>query len=164
MQDTLIKAVVVTISDSRHESDDVSGTTLKELLLSIGACVVEKIIVRDDIDQISKVLIEMSDRKDVNLIMTTGGTGLSPRDNTPEATKKVIEKEVPGIAEAMRLTTMQKTPMAILSRGVCGIRKDTLIVNLPGSPKAVTECFEVIKPVLTHAVNLIENKRSCHPT
>lgn len=164
MQDALIKAVVVTVSDSRHGSDDLSGTTLTGLLLSIGAYIVEKMIVRDDIDQISKVLIEMSDREDVNLIMTTGGTGLSPRDNTPEATKRVIEKEVPGIAEAMRLTTMQKTPMAILSRGVCGIRKGTLIVNLPGSPKAVIECFEVIKPVLTHAINLIENKRVFHPT
>ena len=89
------------------------------------------------------------------MIVTTGGTGFGPRDNTPEATRAVIEREAPGLAEAMRRETSSKTPMAMLSRGVCGIRGTTLIINLPGSPKAVEECFEVIRPVLRHAVSLI---------
>ncbi|MFN3329799.1 MAG: molybdenum cofactor biosynthesis protein B, partial [Pyrinomonadaceae bacterium] len=133
--------------------------TLVGLLLSFGAEVVDKIIVPDDLEKIAQTLEKMADRNDVNLIITTGGTGLSPRDNTPEATLKVIEKLVPGIAEAIRLQTMKKTPTAILSRGVCGIRNNTLIINLPGSPNAVVECFEVIEPILKHAVSLIEGKK-----
>ena len=96
----------------------------------------------------------MTERDDINLIVTTGGTGFSARDNTPEATRAVIEKEAQGLAEAMRFETIKKTPFAMLSRGVCGIGNQTLIINLPGSPKGVRECFEVIKPVLQHAVNL----------
>jgi molybdenum cofactor synthesis domain-containing protein len=88
----------------------------------------------------------------VNLVITTGGTGLSPRDNTPEATRAVIEREAPGLAEAMRAETWKRTPTAMLSRGVCGVRSGALVVNLPGSPRAVAECFEVIRPVLAHAV------------
>ena len=91
----------------------------------------------------------------MNLIVTTGGTGFAERDNTPEVTLAIIEKEAPGLAEAMRLETLKNTPTAMLSRGVCGIRNQTLIINLPGSPKGVQECFAVIKPVLQHAVNLI---------
>lgn len=162
LSDILIKAVVITISDSRTESDDLSGTTLANLLTSAGVQVLEKIIVPDDADTISKVLIEISERDNVNLIMTTGGTGISPRDNTPEATMSVIEKEIPGISEAMRLVTMRKNPRAILSRGVSGIRNNTLIINLPGSPKAVQECFEIISPILNHAIELIEGKKA-HP-
>src|SRR5204863_5917978 len=97
----------------------------------------------------------LAERVDINLIFTTGGTGFGPRDNTPEATRGVIEREAPGMAEAMRRETAAKTPMAILSRGICGIRGNTLIVNLPGSPKAVEECFAIIRPVLGHAVELI---------
>ncbi|HEY9282989.1 MAG TPA: MogA/MoaB family molybdenum cofactor biosynthesis protein, partial [Pyrinomonadaceae bacterium] len=93
-----------------------------------------------------------ADRREVNLVVTTGGTGLAPRDNTPEATRSVIEREAPGISEAMRAETLKQTPAAMLSRGVCGTRSGTLIVNLPGSPRAVRECFEVIRPVLAHAV------------
>ncbi|RMG00025.1 MAG: MogA/MoaB family molybdenum cofactor biosynthesis protein [Acidobacteria bacterium] len=162
LSDILIKAVVITISDSRTESDDLSGTTLVNLLTSAGVQVLEKMIVPDDTDTISRVLIEISERDNVNLIMTTGGTGISPRDNTPEATMSVIEKEIPGISEAMRLVTMQKNPRAILSRGVSGIRNNTLIINLPGSPKAVQECFEIISPILNHAIELIEGKKA-HP-
>ena len=92
-----------------------------------------------------------ADRPGVNLIMTTGGTGFGPRDNTPEATVRVIEREAPGLAEAMRIETLKNTPMAMISRGVCGIRSGTLIVNLPGSPKAVRESFAVIRPVLSCA-------------
>ncbi len=150
-----IKAVVVTISDSRTEATDVSGVTLVGLLLGIGAEIVEKIIVSDDFEDLRQTLYALTMRDDANLIITTGGTGFSERDNTPEATSAVIEKEASGMAEAMRFETAKNTPMAMLSRGVCGIRNQTLIVNLPGSPKGVVECFAVIKSVLPHAVNLL---------
>ncbi|MDQ3801954.1 MAG: MogA/MoaB family molybdenum cofactor biosynthesis protein [Acidobacteriota bacterium] len=153
-----IKAVVVTVSDSRAEKDDLSGITLVGLLLAAGAEVVDKIIVSDDTEKIVETLETQVAREGVNLIVTTGGTGLAPRDNTPEATRAVIEKEAPGMAEAMRLGTLQKTPMAMLARGVCGTRGRCLIVNLPGSPNAVRECFDVIKPALAHAVNLLAGK------
>lgn len=156
---TQIKAVVVTVSDSRGEKDDLSGVTLVGLLLSIGAEVIDKVIVSDDTEKIVEVLKTHSERgADVNLIITTGGTGLAARDNTPEATRAVVEKEVPGMAEAMRLGSLQNTPMAMLSRGVCGTRGECLIINLPGSPTGVRECFEIIKPVLQHAVNLLNGK------
>ena len=151
-----IRAIAVTISDSRRESDDVSGKTLVELLAGIGAEIVEKIIVSDDFDNLRQTLYSLTEREDVNLIITTGGTGFAERDNTPEATRAVIEKETPGLSEAMRLETAKINPKAILSRGVCGIRNNTLIINLPGSPKGVEECFAVIAPVLQHAVNLLE--------
>ena len=155
LNDTKIKAIVVSVSDSRREDDDLSGVTLLGLLLSIGAEVHEKIIVSDDFDELRQMLYVLTERDDLNLIMTTGGTGFAERDNTPEATRAVIEKEAPGIAEAMRYETMKFNPKAMLSRGICGIRNQTLIINLPGSPGAVGECFEIIKPVLQHAVNLL---------
>lgn len=150
-----IKAIVLTVSDSRTEATDVSGVTLVGLLIGIGAEIVEKIITTDDFENLRQTLFALTMREDVNLIITTGGTGLSERDNTPEATRAVIEREAQGIAEAMRYETMKNTPMAMLSRGVCGIKNQTLIINLPGAPKGVIECFEVIKFVLPHAVNLI---------
>jgi molybdopterin adenylyltransferase len=153
--DVQIRAVVVTVSDSRSEETDVSGVTLLGLLLSIGAETHEKIIVSDEFEDIRQTLADLCDRDDVNLILTTGGTGFSDRDNAPEATRVIIEKEAPGLAEAMRFETAKNTKMAMLSRGVAGIRGSTLIINLPGSPKAVQECFDVIKPVLQHAVNLL---------
>jgi molybdopterin adenylyltransferase len=158
MENAQIKAIVVSISDSRDEESDVSGITLLGLLLSAGAEVHEKIIVSDDFGDLCNTLYSLTEREEVNLIVTTGGTGFSERDNTPEATRAIIEKEAPGLAEAMRFETRKNTPMAILSRGVCGIRNQTLIINLPGSPKGVQECFDVIKPVLNHAVNLLEGK------
>lgn len=152
-----IKAAVVTISDSRTPNDDLSGERLAELLAAVGARIVRRLIVSDDRVEIEAALRSLSDG-DANLIITTGGTGFAPRDNTPEATRAVIEREAPGMAEAMRRETASRHPMAMLSRGVCGIRGGTLIVNLPGSPKGVEECFEVIRPVLRHAVDLIAGK------
>jgi len=155
MTQTKISAIAVTVSDSRSADDDVSGAVLVGLLQSIGADVHEKIIVTDDFDDLRQTLYVLTERDDVNLIVTTGGTGFAARDNTPEATRAVIEKEAAGLAEAMRFETAKINPKAMLSRGVCGIRNNTLIINLPGSPKGVRECFAVIKPVLAHAVNLL---------
>ena len=153
-----IHAVVITSSDacSVGEREDESGAALVQLLTELGANIVAKAIVNDDLEPLAGKLRTYADRSDVNLIMTTGGTGFGPRDNTPEATGRVIEREAPGLAEAMRIETLKNTPMAMISRGVCGIRSGTLIVNLPGSPKAVRESFEVIRPVLSHAIALLE--------
>jgi len=156
-----IKAFIVTVSDTRTIETDASGDRLAELLIGIGADVIGKLIVPDDLDELRNTLFVLADRDDINLLITNGGTGFSPRDNTPEATQAVIEREAPGLAEAMRRETSAKTPMSILSRGICGIRGDTLIVNLPGSPKGVGECFEVIRPVLGHAIQLLSG-RSAH--
>ena len=152
---TQIKAFVISISDTRTLKNDVSGDTLAELLLTSGAEIAGKLILSDDLDDIRNTIYVLTEREDVNLILTTGGTGFAPRDNTPEATRSVIDREAPGIAEAMRRETARKTSMAMLSRGIAGIRNQTLIINLPGSPKAVTECFEVIRPILQHAVDQI---------
>ena len=152
-----IHAVVITASDAcaRGEREDKSGQALVELLTELGAEIVAKDIVNDDLDPLAHKLRAYADLKQVNLIVTTGGTGLGPRDNTPEATLQVIEREAPGLAEAMRIETLKHTPMAMISRGVSGIRSRTLIINLPGSPKAVRESFVVIKPVLNHAIDLL---------
>jgi molybdopterin adenylyltransferase len=157
IRELVIKATVITVSDAcaRGERKDTSGEVLTQLLLELGAEMVATQILSDDLEPLASALRDAADRKDVNLIVTTGGTGLSPRDNTPEATLKVIEREAPGLAEAMRMETLKQTPMAMLSRGVCGICNGTLIINLPGSPKAVRESFAVIAPVLKHAIALI---------
>jgi molybdopterin adenylyltransferase len=153
----IIRAVVITVSDrcSRGEQVDESGPALAALLSEAGAEIVAAEIVPDDLELLAQTLRAHSDRADVNLIVTTGGTGFSPRDNTPEATRAIIEKEAPGLSEAMRMETLKKTPLAMVSRGVSGLRSGTLIINLPGSPKGVRESFEVIRPVLGHAVALL---------
>lgn len=150
-----IKAAVVTVSDTRKTDDDLSGRRLSELLWSAGAEVVETLIVSDELEDLRETIYTLTERGDIDLVITTGGTGFGPRDNTPEATRAVISREAPGIAEAIRRDTTAKTPMAMLSRGIAGIRGKTLIINLPGSPKAVEECFEVIRPVLNHAIKLL---------
>lgn len=158
---TQIRAVVITVSDacSKGEREDASGKALVELLKNAGAEVVDTKIVSDELQPLTETLRTFADRVDVNLIVTTGGTGFAPRDNTPEATLKVIERAAPGLSEAMRLETLKQTPMAMISRGVCGIRSGTLIINLPGSPKAVRESFAVIQPVLAHAISLLAGRR-----
>jgi molybdenum cofactor synthesis domain-containing protein len=133
---------------------------LVQLLTDLGAQIVATKILSDDLEPLAQALKEFADRDDVNLIITTGGTGLGPRDNTPEATQRVIEREAPGIAEAIRAESLKVTPMAMISRGVCGVRSATLIINLPGSPKAVKESFAVIAPVLPHALDLLAGKTS----
>ena len=155
-----IRAAVITVSDacSRGEREDTSGSALVQLLTDRGAEIVEKKILSDDLDPLAQSLREFADRDDVNLIITTGGTGLGPRDNTPEATRQVIEREAPGIAEAIRAESLKVTPMGMISRGVCGVRSGTLIINLPGSPKAVRESFAVIAPVLSHALDLLAGR------
>ena len=148
-----INSVVITVSDTRTSKADLSGDRLVELLKSIEATIVERLIVTDDLLHLRETLYSLAEREDIDLIVTTGGTGFSPRDNTPEATRSVIEREAPGMAEAMR--SSGNHPMSMLSRGVCGIRGTTLIINLPGSPRGAEECFEVIRPVLPHAIDLI---------
>ena len=155
-----IRAVVITVSDacSRGERKDESGEVLMQLLKEIEAEIVATKIVSDDLEPLTETLRKFADRPDLDLIVTTGGTGFAPRDNTPEATLAVIEREAPGLAEAMRMGTLNNTPMAMISRGVCGIRSATLIINLPGSPKGVRESFAVIKPVLNHAIRLLSGR------
>ncbi|HYV83935.1 MAG TPA: MogA/MoaB family molybdenum cofactor biosynthesis protein [Pyrinomonadaceae bacterium] len=155
-----MNAVVITASDAcaRGEREDASGAALVQLLTDLGAEIVATRILSDDLDPLIETLIDFADRDDVNLIITTGGTGLGPRDNTPEATRLIIEREAPGIAEAIRAESLKVTPMAMISRGVCGVRSGALIVNLPGSPKAVKESFAVIAPVLPHAMDLLAGR------
>lgn len=155
-----IRAAIITVSDrsARGEQEDVSGAVLVELLSEMGAEIIAKEILPDDLAPLAEKLCLYADRADVNLIITTGGTGFSPRDNTPEATRAVIQKEAPGLAEAMRLETSKQTPLAIVSRGVCGIRSEALIINLPGSPKGVRESFAVIRGVLPHAVSILAGR------
>jgi molybdopterin adenylyltransferase len=150
-----IKAVIVTATDTRNREDDLSGSTLERLLIDNGAEAVERLIVTDDLTELRETLYSLTQRDDVNCIFTTGGTGFGPRDNMPEATRAVIDREAPGIAEAMRRETAVKTPMTMLSRGIAGIRDQTVIINFPGSPQAVLECFEVVRPVLQHMIDQV---------
>ena len=152
-----IKFGIITISDrsSRSERPDLAGPALKEVLHSHDWDVIKQQIVPDEFEEIKQLLQNWSDKGDLNVILTTGGTGFSPRDVTPEATRSVIERPALGISEAMRFISYQVTPHAMLSRAVSGIRKQTLIINLPGSPKGALENLNVIIPVLPHAVQLL---------
>jgi molybdenum cofactor synthesis domain-containing protein len=157
----MIKAAILTISDSCSQGmqEDLSGQTIEDILVENGFEVSDKRIVPDQVDEISAELIYFADEAKLDIVLTTGGTGFSRRDVTPEATIAVCEKIVPGFSELMRLKGLEKTPNAILSRSTAGIRNDTLIINLPGSPKAVAECMEMILGVLPHALKMMHGER-----
>ena len=152
----MITAAVLTLSDkgSKGEREDLAGPLIREMIASIGATVEYYEIIPDEKDLIKEKLMDYS--KKVDLVLTTGGTGLSPRDVTPEATLEVIDKEIPGIAETMRSAGLEKTKRAMLSRAVAGVRGNTLIINMPGSPKAVREGLEAIMDVIPHAIEKIK--------
>jgi molybdopterin adenylyltransferase len=160
----IIQAGVITVSDkgSAGQRKDLSGPEAERILKTIGIEVTRHTVVPDEIDQIRHSLIDFSDHLKLDLIVTTGGTGVSPRDMTPDATLGVIDKEVPGMAEAMRWESYKITPHALISRAVVGIRGQTLIVNLPGSPKGVRENLTVLLPALPHAIEKIKgDEREC---
>jgi molybdenum cofactor synthesis domain-containing protein len=158
----VIRFGILTVSDrsSKGERPDTSGPVLHELVLSQGWEVVKQEIVPDEKEILCEKMITWVDIENLDVILTTGGTGFSPRDITPEATRTVIEREAPGIAEAMRSFSLQITPHAMLSRATAGIRASTLIVNFPGSPKAARENFNAIQMVLEHAVQLLQEDPS----
>ena len=159
-----LAVLTVSTSGSQGQREDTSGQAIQELLGPPDYEVVRYEVVPDDRELIAGRLAQWADAPDVDLIVTTGGTGLGPRDVTPEACLSVIDKEVPGLAETMRAKTLQFTPMAMLSRSVAGIRGNTLIITLPGSPKGVRECLEVVIPALGHALELLHSETvSEHP-
>ena len=157
-----ISVGILTVSDRswRGERDDASGPVLVEIAQDNGWKVVETLIVPDEIDTLRDTLIMWADSGDLDLILTTGGTGFAPRDVTPEATRMVVDKLAPGLSEAMRAESLKITPHAMLSRSVVGIRGRALIVNLPGSPKAARENLAVIQPVLGHAIQLLRDDKN----
>ncbi|HPH95912.1 MAG TPA: MogA/MoaB family molybdenum cofactor biosynthesis protein [Anaerolineaceae bacterium] len=153
-----IRVGILTLSDRsfRNERPDLSGPALVEHCQKIGWSVSKTAILPDDLAPISSLLIDWADSNELDLILTTGGTGFAPRDNTPEATLAVIHRAAPGLAEAMRSASLTITPHAMLSRAAAGIRNRTLIINLPGSPRAAIENLLIIQPVLPHAVQLLQ--------
>lgn len=155
----MYKIGIITVSDkgSRGERVDESGPAIRELVGTLGNVLSYKIL-PDDIDALKEAMINMADREKLDLVLTTGGTGLSQRDNTPEATLAVIDREVPGLPEAMRAESLKKTNRAMLTRAVAGVRKNTLIINLPGSVRGVRECLDVIMPALPHALEILTGR------
>lgn len=156
----MIRTAIITSSDSgyRGEREDVSGKVIKEIAEANGFQVVSMTLLPDEQPMLSDAMREIADQNRADLILTTGGTGFSSRDCMPEATRAITEKEVPGIPEAMRAYSLQFTKRAMLSRAAAGIRKSTLIVNLPGSPKAVRECLEFIIPELGHGIEILTGR------
>ena len=157
-----IRTAIITLSDkgAKGEREDESGQVIREMVAGIGADIRHYEVLPDERERIVAALKHLSDSGAIDLILTTGGTGVAPRDVTPEATHKVIDRELPGMAEAMRAESLKKTPHAMLSRAVAGMRKQTLIVNLPGSPRAVRENLAVILPALVHAIEKIKGDPS----
>jgi molybdenum cofactor synthesis domain-containing protein len=158
----MIRTAIITLSDKGASGarEDESGKIIRDMICGIGSSVDYYEILPDERARIQAVLTRLADSDTIDLILTTGGTGVAPRDVTPEATRAVIDRELPGMAEAMRSESMKKTPHAMISRAVAGIRKRTLIVNLPGSPKAVRENLAVILPALPHAIEKIKGDPS----
>jgi molybdopterin adenylyltransferase len=157
-------AGIITVSDkgSQGKRQDLSGPAIAEMLAGAAIDIKQTLIIPDEVDQIQKAIIQFADVEKLDLILTTGGTGVSPRDLTPDATLKVIDKEVPGMAEAMRAASSKITPHAMISRAVAGIRGRCLIINLPGSPKGARENLAVILPALSHAIEKIKgDDRDC---
>ena len=154
----MIHTAIITLIDkgSKGEREDESGKVIREMVADIGAVVDHYEILPDEKERIVETLTRLADSGTIDLVLTTGGTGVAPRDVTPEATRSVLDCELPGMAEAMRGESLKKTPHAMISRAVAGIRKRTLIVNLPGSPRAVRENLSVILPALPHAVEKIK--------
>lgn len=152
---------IITASDkgSRGEREDISGKTIAAMLAGIGT-IKHYIVVPDEKEALSNQMVLMADELAIDLILTTGGTGLGSRDVTPEATLSIIDREVPGIAEVMRAKSLEKTNRAMLSRAVAGTRGRTLIINLPGSPKGVQECLEVVLPALEHGLQILRGEAS----
>jgi molybdopterin adenylyltransferase len=159
-----MRIAILTISDaaSRGERDDLSGAAAAEWASSRGDEVTGRAVVPDDTVAIVRQLLAWCDADAADLVLTTGGTGLSPRDVTPEATRAVLEREAPGIAERLRMETGADAARAALGRGVAGVRACTLIVNLPGSPRAVRECLEVLAPIATHAIAVLRGDATDH--
>ena len=157
-----MKAGIITVSDkgSRGEREDITGRVLKEMLIKEDYEVCYYTIVPDEIDEISNAIVNCCYELDIDLLLTNGGTGFAKRDVTPEATLKVIDKQVPGISEAMRMESLKITPRAILTRGVAGIRGNTLIINLPGSPKGASENLQVVLPALKHGIEILKGEAS----
>ena len=153
----MFKAYVITCSDKgfKGERIDTSGEYIKEHLIHLGFDVLDKVIISDDMDSIKEQLLYATDTLHANLVITTGGTGFSPRDNTPEASKAVIKRDVPGISEMLRYESYKLTKKAYLSRGVSGIRDRSLIINLPGSLKAVKECLSFLDNVFSHGLKVL---------
>ena len=156
----MIKVAILTVSDScsSQSREDVSGQTIREVLPSDKFEICDYKVVADEHQDIKEQLMHFADEMEVDIVFTTGGTGLGPRDVTPEATTEVCQKMVPGLTETMRLEGLKKTKNAILSRAVAGIRRNTLIINLPGSPKAVRQSLEIILDVLPHAIDMLFGK------
>ena len=155
---------ILTISDKgwRGQREDKSGKVIRDSLSLLDSRVIKYEVVPDEVAIIANKLTQWADEGEVDIILTSGGTGLGPRDVTPEATLSVVDRVVPGFAEAMRAETFQKTPFAILSRAVAGVRGKCLIINLPGSPKAVRECLEIVLPVIPHAVEILKGEVTEH--
>ncbi|MBN1470991.1 MAG: MogA/MoaB family molybdenum cofactor biosynthesis protein [Syntrophaceae bacterium] len=158
----MISAGVITVSDkgSQGKRDDLSGPAIAEMLAGAAIEIKHTIIIPDETDKIKEAIIDFADVKNMDLIVTNGGTGVSPRDLTPDATLEVIDKQIPGMAEAMRQKSMQVTPHAMISRAVAGIRGKSLIINLPGSPKGAKENLAVVLPALKHAIEKIKGDDS----